>query len=714
MFNYHPKGKGLNWRTNLYFMQTPGPGTHVDAPSTVTPCEVPVTDVASSRAGARLRGGPTATSTSRTCVFDDEGEPAADPLRDQQAAMRSGPENGPAGPGPLARREGRRRGAFSVDHDASDNNYDMGSLYLDGETLRVIAPTGVGPQPFNPGGEVEQWVSHDGGETWLRERTLTAESTRNHTYVRRPVDAHPGFLALWADGDARAPSTSALHFTDAAGRVFRLPETMEEGVASQRPQEVPFPLPAVDAFSLSETGCGRATAYDNANKIVTVGSRTHATWLDSVADGFRVRIRTLDNATGEWSPTYTVGEAHDNHGGPALTVDSEGYLHIVYFPHHHPIRYRRSLRPNDASAWTGVSQVGTRATYPALVCGPDDTLYLMVRESHPTEPWSCNLYRKPKGGEWTGPHTILRATVPGYCQFGQHLMVETPRRTPVEGAAAASASPWRLHASFWIYEDRDRLRTTIGYLVSDDGGDAWAHSDGTPMDLPGSSHTIEVIATTADPGVDVLRGGPMVLTEKVRWVPPPGSTEADSGSGDARLDPRGSDQSARSYVPEPTGQVMPSILYRSLSDWPSRLLIATRDHGGWNSSPLGPVSTIPGTILHSGSITTDESGYLFAALTYLDRDLEDPVVFWGHPSHGVAWHHRPSPTSLTGHAHGGSGPGETACIPRLGATTPSWLPSIERHTGHNRVDRPAFLYTVGGRGETNSDIVANRVVFERR
>jgi len=103
-------------------------------------------------------------------------------------------------------------------------------------------------------------------------------------------------------------------------------------------------------FLLSEQGCGRATGYAEANKIVTFGDHTHVTWLDSPAEGFRVRVRTLNRMTGEWSPTSTIGEGYDNHGGPALTVDREGYLHIVYFPHHHAFRYRRSKRPNDAAA----------------------------------------------------------------------------------------------------------------------------------------------------------------------------------------------------------------------------------------------------------------------------------------------------------------------------------------------------------------------------
>ena len=56
---------------------------------------------------------------------------------------------------------------------------------------------------------------------------LTAESERNHTYARKPVNAHPDFYAIWDDGDTLKPSVSQLHFTDRRGSaVWRMPPQM--------------------------------------------------------------------------------------------------------------------------------------------------------------------------------------------------------------------------------------------------------------------------------------------------------------------------------------------------------------------------------------------------------------------------------------------------------------------------------------------------------
>jgi hypothetical protein len=114
----------------------------------------------------------------------------------------------------------------------SDNNYDMGSLYLeDDATWRIIGPTETGPQAYNTGGEMAMWLSRDAGQSWAKVRTLTRDSERNQTYARRPANAHPDLYALWADGHGRKTSESDLYFCDRKGNVWRLPREMKDNVA---------------------------------------------------------------------------------------------------------------------------------------------------------------------------------------------------------------------------------------------------------------------------------------------------------------------------------------------------------------------------------------------------------------------------------------------------------------------------------------------------
>ena len=48
---------------------------------------------------------------------------------------------------------------------------------------------------------------------------------------------------------------------------------------------------------LSKQGCGRASGYAEANKIISAKGKTHVAWIDSPSEGFRVRIVTLNHAT---------------------------------------------------------------------------------------------------------------------------------------------------------------------------------------------------------------------------------------------------------------------------------------------------------------------------------------------------------------------------------------------------------------------------------
>ncbi len=72
------------------------------------------------------------------------------------------------------------------------------------------------------------WVSKNQGKTWQKQLSLTQNSAFNHSYVRRPLNAHPDFYAFWADGHARQPSESSLYFSNQKGEVFRLPREMKQ------------------------------------------------------------------------------------------------------------------------------------------------------------------------------------------------------------------------------------------------------------------------------------------------------------------------------------------------------------------------------------------------------------------------------------------------------------------------------------------------------
>lgn len=227
-FNYHPRGD-VDRRTNVYYAQSTDYGatwTTVDG----QPLTLPLTTVDNP---ARVTDLESRGELMFTCDinFDARGNPILLYVVGRDA--RPGPHTA-----------AREWTVCHWDGDAwrthvvatSDHNYDMGSLYVEGDTWNVIAPTAPGPQPHGVGGDMVLWTSRDEGRHWTAQRTLTRDSRYNHSYARRPLNARDPFYVFWADGNPRQFSASHLYFSDSAGRhVRQMPATMNT-------DEVAFPM----------------------------------------------------------------------------------------------------------------------------------------------------------------------------------------------------------------------------------------------------------------------------------------------------------------------------------------------------------------------------------------------------------------------------------------------------------------------------------------
>ncbi len=235
-FNYHPGGN-VDRRTNLYYVETRDFGTtwqNVRGDRLTTPLET----VANAALVHDYEADKRLVYIS-DLNYDREGRPVI--LYIESQGWHPGPANGPRRwmTAHWSGSEWVRRLVTTSDH-----NYDMGSLYLEGDLWRIIAPTDPGPQPWHTGGEMVLWESRDAGQAWARARQITDRSRFNHTYARRPVNAHDDFYAFWADGDPSKPSESRLYFTNRQCRpVYVLPYTMTT------PNAVPTPIPSPEPQS---------------------------------------------------------------------------------------------------------------------------------------------------------------------------------------------------------------------------------------------------------------------------------------------------------------------------------------------------------------------------------------------------------------------------------------------------------------------------------
>lgn len=235
-FNYHPydpeHGRvGLNWRTNLYYLESLDGGATWQT-ITGEKCEVPLTEI-KSPALVHDYEAEGKNAYIMDLIYDQNGFPII--LYLTSNGWRSGPEAGP--------REWFTCAWNGKDWEIhpiteSDNNYDFGSLYVSGDgTWRMVGTDGTGPQAFNTGGEVSQWVSPDRGKTWRKEWQMTAGSPKNHCYPRRPIDWNEDFFAFWADGHGRMKSDADLFFSNIRGDVFRMPRQIPDGVEFVEPEK---------------------------------------------------------------------------------------------------------------------------------------------------------------------------------------------------------------------------------------------------------------------------------------------------------------------------------------------------------------------------------------------------------------------------------------------------------------------------------------------
>ena len=234
-FNYHPRG--VDTRTNIYYVETDDFGETwrtIEGEAVSTPLEHrdnPALAV-DYEAEGRL-------AYITKLLFDDDGHPVV--LAVTSGGFAPGPENDPRR-WEIIRWNGEEWTTTEVAR--SDHNYDMGSLYIDGDRWTLIGPALEGPQPYHTGGEVGLWESLDGGWSWAFRKPVTRDSPFNHSYVRRPHNPVDPFYAMWADGDSSGFSISRLYFTDSRGeQLFKLPYHMSGEVAEPIPLERPTLLP---------------------------------------------------------------------------------------------------------------------------------------------------------------------------------------------------------------------------------------------------------------------------------------------------------------------------------------------------------------------------------------------------------------------------------------------------------------------------------------
>jgi len=246
--------------------------------------------------------------------------------------------------------------------------------------------------------------------------------------------------------------------------------------------KAPAPIPPGHVL-LSEEGSERATVGAG-NMIVTVNGKTHVVWQAADPTNYKSMIRTLDRATGKWSEPVTLNQAKDNHARPYLTVDGDGFLHVVTAGHGTPFTYVKSVQPNDSTTWTKPVTFGA-GTYPYLLAGPDGSLLLAAR----SDKWTgVDLYMMKHGERWRKIRPLILKREPQYKEY----------------AGYNSVLQWgpgqrRLHFACDVYEGFGTYKLRgenqlVVHMYTDDLGATWHRADGTLIEGEPYPKNMDVLA----------------------------------------------------------------------------------------------------------------------------------------------------------------------------------------------------------------------------
>ncbi len=235
---------------------------------------------------------------------------------------------------------------------------------------------------------------------------------------------------------------------------------------------------------LREVGNGYAatsvnTAVFRGSSLATHGDTQYISYYDP--EGYvTLGKRKLDTDDWRLHKTQYKGNIKDAHNVISIGVDGDGYLHVSFDHHGHPLRYAKSVGPGslelgDMECMTGNDE--NDVTYPEFYTMPNGDLIFAYR-SGASGRGNLVLNRYlAKEKKWSRVHDIL---IDGEGERNAYWQMMADD----EGT---------LHLS-WVWRETWLVETNhdLCYARSKDGGRTWERSDGTKYDLPITMETAEV------------------------------------------------------------------------------------------------------------------------------------------------------------------------------------------------------------------------------
>ena len=220
------------------------------------------------------------------------------------------------------------------------------------------------------------------------------------------------------------------------------------------------------------------TAVFRKNSVVSHQGQQYAAFYDSA--GYVVLAkRSLPAGAWQVKRTALTGNIRDAHNVICIMVDGDGYLHISWDHHGHPLHYSRSVAPGSLELLPPMAMTGrdeNRVTYPEFYKMPGGDLLFLYRSGASGQGnLVLNRYRV-KEKTWTRVQDVL-------------LDGEGQRNAYWQADLDAQGT---FHLS-WVWRETGDVATNhdIGYARSRDGGLSWEKSTGAAYAMPIRAATAE-------------------------------------------------------------------------------------------------------------------------------------------------------------------------------------------------------------------------------
>lgn len=194
---------------------------------------------------------------------------------------------------------------------------------------------------------------------------------------------------------------------------FILEYVFTEGTAS--PYDIMYDtIDGVGPVSIDTSGETIATAYPSRRKLVRTSDGTlYATYRKLDAGKYKIYVEKSEDNGATWTDATIIstyaGMASYDQTNPAIAVDSQDHIHVVWAGMATVDTYAQIYRREYIAAWQAPDRVSNIANIqyaPSIAVDSQDYLHVVWYGKYPITPWNVDIWYSKYIASWSSPIRI--------------------------------------------------------------------------------------------------------------------------------------------------------------------------------------------------------------------------------------------------------------------------------------------------------------------